>query len=46
MAFALVAVGAVGAPPVAPLGVLAAALLAIVLMESVRPPEPLDTSES
>jgi low temperature requirement protein LtrA len=45
MTAALVVVGAVGTPPVVPLGVVAAALLAIVLVESVQPPERLDASE-
>jgi low temperature requirement protein LtrA len=39
MAAALAVVGAVGPSPVVPLGVAAAALLAIVLVESVKQPE-------
>lgn len=39
MAAGLVVVGAVGTPPVVPLGVVAGALLATVLVESVKPPE-------
>jgi low temperature requirement protein LtrA len=38
MSVALVVVGAVSAPPVVPLGIVAAALLAIVIVEAARPP--------
>jgi low temperature requirement protein LtrA len=39
MSVALVVVGVAAAPPVVPLGVVAAALLAIVIVESTRPPD-------
>lgn len=45
MAAGLVVVGAVGTPPTVPLGVVAAALLAIVLVEWVQPPERLSATE-
>jgi low temperature requirement protein LtrA len=38
MSVALVVIGAVSAPPVVPLGIVAAALLAIVIVEAARPP--------
>ena len=46
MSVALVVVGAAVAPPVAPLGIVAAALLAIVIVESARPPDRQHATES
>jgi low temperature requirement protein LtrA len=45
MASALVVVAAIPMPPVVPLGVVAAALLAIVMVEAARPPDPLRAPE-
>jgi low temperature requirement protein LtrA len=39
MGVALLVAGSVGTPPVVPLGIAAASLLAIVIVESVRPPD-------
>jgi low temperature requirement protein LtrA len=46
MSVALVVVGVAAAPPVAPLGIVAAALLAIVIVESARPPDRRHATES
>jgi low temperature requirement protein LtrA len=46
MASALVVVAVVSMPPVVPLGVVAAALLAIVTVEAARPPDAQYASES
>ena len=45
MAAGLVIVGVMRTPPVVPLGVVAAALLAIVLVESIQPPATRSAAE-
>ena len=45
MAAGLVIVGVMRTPPVVPLGVVAAALLAIVLVETIQPPATRSAAE-